>query len=108
MSDSTAHNLLTLNYLVIVTNKQFNYSPNPTLTMVQHTVIGAFLTTCVFILATKRNFVMGNEGLDSWTAFFLIGYNDLASIANNASRYTIPFSIWCPQVEMPCCFEVFD
>ena len=40
--------------------------------MVQHTAIGAVLTTFGFNTAKERYFVMGNEGLDRWTAFSLI------------------------------------
>ena len=36
---------------------------------------------------------MDNEDLDRWTAFSLIGYDDLPSIAKNTPRHTAPFSI---------------
>ena len=61
--------------------------------MAQRTAIGAVLTTCSFTLAVERNYVMENENLDRWTAFSLIGYDDLASIAKNASRHSVPFLI---------------
>ena len=61
--------------------------------MAQRTAIGAVLTTCSFTLAVEHNFVMRNKGLDCWTAFSLIGYDDLESVAKNLSRHTVPFSI---------------
>ena len=61
--------------------------------MAQQTAIPSVLTTCGFTLAPEGNFIMGNEGLDRWTNFTLIGYGDLASIAKSASRHTPPFSI---------------
>ena len=61
--------------------------------MVQRTAIGAVLSICGFNTAAQRNFFMDNEGLDRWTAFSLIGYDDLASIAKNASRHSVPFLI---------------
>ena len=36
---------------------------------------------------------MGNEGLDCWTSFTLIDFDDLASISKSASRHTTPFTI---------------
>ena len=60
--------------------------------MANQTAIGGALTTCGYTLAAERNFIMNNEGLNCLTAFSLIGYDDLVSIAKNASGHTIPFS----------------
>ena len=61
--------------------------------MAQRTEVGAVLTTCGFTVTAERNFIMGNEGLDCWKFFTMIGYDDLMSIAKNVSRHTPPFSI---------------
>ena len=61
--------------------------------MANQTAIGAVLTTCGFTLAPERDFIMGNEGLDHWTAFTLIGHDDLASIAKIALCHNTSFSI---------------
>ena len=61
--------------------------------MAQRTAIRNVLTTCGFTVAAERNFIMGNAGIYRWTAFTLIGYDDLASIAKNASCHNVPFSI---------------
>ena len=61
--------------------------------MVQRTAIGAVLSICGFNTAAQRNFFMDNEGLDRWTAFSLIDYDDLLRIAKNASLHTATFSI---------------
>ena len=36
---------------------------------------------------------MADEGLNSWTAFTSIDYDDFAQVSKNASRHTTPFSI---------------
>ena len=61
--------------------------------MANRAAIGSVLSICGFCTAPQRNFVTDSEGLDSWTAFSLIDYNDLPSIAKNTTRHMTPFSI---------------
>ena len=61
--------------------------------MPQRTAIGSILSIYGFTTAAQCNFVTDNEGFDRWTAFSLINYDDVLSIAKNATRHTAPFSI---------------
>ena len=61
--------------------------------MANRAAINTVLTICGFRIAPQRNFILDCEGLDSWTSFTLIDYDDLPSIAKNASRHTAPFAI---------------
>ena len=55
--------------------------------------INLTLQTCGFTVVNQRNFLLVDEGLNSWTAFTSIDYDDFAQISKNASRHTAPFSI---------------
>ena len=61
--------------------------------MSNQAAIYTILTVCGFQTAPQRNFILDSEGLDSWTSFTLIDYDDLPSITKNASRHTAPFAI---------------
>ena len=61
--------------------------------MARRTTIRSVLSICGFTTAAQFNFVMDNKGLDCWTAFSLINYDYLPSIAKNATRHIAHFSI---------------
>ena len=61
--------------------------------MTNRAAINTVLTVCGFRTAPQRNFILDIEGLDSWISFTSIDYDDLLSIAKNASRHTAPFAI---------------
>ena len=61
--------------------------------MANRAAINTVLTICGFCTAPQRNFILNSEGLDNWTSFTLIDYDDLPSIAKNASRHTASFPI---------------
>ena len=89
MSNSTAYLLNDLKIYssyyndVSLFKSRFNFT-----TMSNRILIGHVLTTCGFTLATEREFIMRNDGLDCWVAFALISFEDLTTIRNNA-----PFTI---------------
>ena len=62
-------------------------------TMVNWQAINTVLTVCGFCTAPQQNFILDIKGLDSWTAFTLIDYDDFLSIVKNDSRHTAPFAI---------------
>ena len=72
--------------------------------MAQQTTIRAVLTTCSFTHVLQLSFNMGNEGLDCWTKFTLIGYDNLASIAELYCSFLNQYS----QIEIPHCFKVLN
>ena len=61
--------------------------------MANRQVINTVLTVCGFRTAPQQTFILDTEGLDSWTAFTLIDYDDFQRIAKNASRHTAPLAI---------------
>ena len=60
--------------------------------MTNRAAINTVLTVCDFCTAPQRSFILDSKGLDSWTSFTLIDYDDLPIIAKNTSRRTAPFA----------------
>ena len=61
--------------------------------MANQQAINTILTVFGFRTAQQQDLILDTEGLDSWTAFISIHYDDFSSIAKNASRHTAPFVI---------------
>ena len=59
--------------------------------MAQRTAITPVLTTCGF--TAQRTYIMTNEGLDRWTNFTMVDFDNLTNIAKQASCYTAPFTV---------------
>ena len=55
--------------------------------------INTTLQVCGFTVQAHQNFLLTLESLDSWASFEVIDYDDFASISENASRHTPPFSL---------------
>ena len=61
--------------------------------MANRAAINTVLIIYGFCTTPQRNFILDSEGLDSWTSFTLVDYDDLPSIAKDASHHTGPFPI---------------
>ena len=51
-----------------------------------HTAMVDVLTTCGFVTASHRNYLLNAQGLDSWNAYTMIQCEDFVKISKQASR----------------------